>query len=66
MNPWMSLLISVEPGIVALVRDILALQKKYPGLTADQLFAVVSDLSVQARATNTDTLALIDAALAGK
>ena len=41
MNPWLNIASAVIPEVPAMVQAIIALFKKYPGLTPDQLNAAV-------------------------
>lgn len=59
---WIALITAVEPGLIALVRDLIALMQKYPGMTPDQLGALVQQLATSAKAVNDETLELIDGA----
>jgi len=55
----LALLNATLPGGIALVQDIIALFKKYPGLTPAQVLAVVQTLANQANVVDDATLAQI-------
>lgn len=61
MNPWLTIAAAAVPEVAALVRSILALRKKYPGLTADQITTIVDDTTAQSDAAFDDALAAIAA-----
>lgn len=54
-----TLLNAALPGGIALVQDLIALFKKYPGLTPAQILAVVQVLTSQANLIDDATLAEI-------
>lgn len=61
MNPatWLTIITTLEPLAVPLIKDLVALFRAHPNLTPEQLAAVVSELAVSIHATNAETLALI-------
>ncbi len=54
---WLSLVVTLEPLLVPLVKDIAALFKAHPELTPEQLMSLVSTI----HAKNAETLATIAA-----
>ena len=61
MNPWFNIAAVAIPEIAALVKAVLALKKKYPALTPDQINAVVANVTLTGDAAFNDALAKIAA-----
>lgn len=59
--PWLSIATAAEPELIALIKSILALRTKYPGLTADQINAMIAQITAQADAEFDAVLAKIAA-----
>ena len=61
LNPWLTIASVAIPEVVALVKAIAALRKKYPAMTADQINAAVATITVEADTAFDDVLAKIAA-----
>ena len=61
MNPWFNVAAVAIPEIAALVKAVLALKKKYPALTPDQINAVVANVTLTGDTAFNDALAKIAA-----
>jgi hypothetical protein len=61
MNPWLTIASVAIPEVVALVKAIAALRKKYPAMTADQINAAVASITAEADTAFDDVLAKIAA-----
>lgn len=61
MNPVLlaALLNAAVPGAINLVRDIIALFQKYPGVTPEQFVAIVKQVVTQAEGSYDSTIAQI-------
>ena len=58
-TPWINLALALIPEVKAVVSAIAALRKKYPALTADQITAIIADVTAQADTAFDDVLARI-------
>lgn len=61
MNPWLTIASIAIPEVVALIKAIAALRKKYPAMTADQINAAVAAITVESDTAFDDVLAKIAA-----
>ena len=61
MNPWLTIASVAIPEVVDLVKAIVALRKKYPALTADQITAAVASITAESDTAFDDVLAKIAA-----
>ena len=61
INPWVSIAAAAVPEVVALVKAIAALRKKYPALTPEEVNAAVASITSQADTAFDDVLAKIAA-----
>ena len=61
MNPWLTIASVAIPEVVALVKALAALRKKYPAMTADQINAAVASITAEADTAFDDVLAKIAA-----
>ena len=61
IQAWIGIAAAAAPEVVALIQAVIGLQKKYPGLTADQINAAVASITAQADVAFDDVLAKIAA-----
>ena len=61
MNPWLTIASVAIPEVVALIKAIAALRKKYPAMTAEQVNAAVASITLEADTAFDDVLAKIAA-----
>ena len=61
MNPWLTIASVAIPEVVALIKAIAALRKKYPAMTPDQINAAVASITIEADTAFDDVLAKIAA-----
>jgi hypothetical protein len=61
MNPWVTIAAAAIPEVASLIKSLLALKKKYPALTTDQINAAVLSITGEADAAFDDVLAKIAA-----
>lgn len=59
--PILTIALQAEPELVALVQSVMALKKKYPTLTADQIASIVQSAASQADAEFDSVLSKIAA-----
>jgi hypothetical protein len=59
--PWLQIATTAIPEVAALVQSVLALRKKYPALTPDQITAIVAQTAAPADAEFDAVLAKIAA-----
>lgn len=61
MNPWLTIASVAIPEVLALIKAIAALRKKYPALTQAEIDAAVQSITSQADTAWDDVLARIAA-----
>jgi hypothetical protein len=61
MNPWFAIASAAVPEVIAIVKAIQGLKRKYPALTADQINAAVLSITAQADTAFDDVLGKIAA-----
>lgn len=61
VNAWVGIASAAIPEVAALVKALLALRKKYPALTADQVNAAVASITAESDTAFDAALAAIAA-----
>jgi len=60
-NPWLKIVLAMEPEAVNLIKALLALRKKYPALNPADILAAVGTITAEADTAFDDVLAKIAA-----
>ena len=61
MNPWVNIVLALIPEARAVVAALVALRKKYPQLSAEEIAQIVKDITTQADSAFDAVLARIAA-----